>query len=73
LLSSRDGGARSVTTAEQLEQAILQWLDDPALLLQTRSANQHYIQSKTGATAAILAKLPMLGFFPDDHSRSVAV
>ncbi len=66
------GGAISVTTADELEKAILHWLEDASLMLQTRNANQEYIQSKTGATAAIMVKMHLLGFFPGDFSRSVS-
>lgn len=58
------GSAISVTTADELEKAILHWLDDASLMLQTRTTNQEYIQSKTGATAAIMVKMHLLGFFP---------
>lgn len=59
------GGARSVNTSGELQTAILHWLDNPALLSQTRAANQAYMRGQTGATAAILKKLTLLGFLPD--------
>lgn len=62
------GGAKSVSTADELEQAIRHWLDDPSMMLQTRAANLHYMQSKTGATAAILKKLNFMHFL--DESRN---
>lgn len=58
------GGARSVATAPELEAAMLHWLGDAARLAADGQANQAYMQSKTGATAAIIHKLDIMGYLP---------
>jgi 3-deoxy-D-manno-octulosonic-acid transferase len=55
------GGARSVSSASELEAALRHWLDDAAHLSHTRAANEQYMQAHTGATAAILKKLHVMG------------
>jgi 3-deoxy-D-manno-octulosonic-acid transferase len=56
------GGARSVANAEELQAALLHWLENPGHMVATRQENAAYIQSKTGATEAILAKLGVMGW-----------
>jgi 3-deoxy-D-manno-octulosonic-acid transferase len=58
------GGARSVSTVDELVAAILHWLENESMLLQTRATNQAYMQGKTGATERILKKLHLLSFLP---------
>ncbi|MFM2376003.1 MAG: hypothetical protein RLZZ165_1100 [Bacteroidota bacterium] len=68
------GGAKSVSTAQELHSAILHWLDNPSLHAATRLGNISYMQSKKGATKAILAKLNLLGYLnpaPKDQERSL--
>jgi 3-deoxy-D-manno-octulosonic-acid transferase len=57
------GGAVSVSNVGELQAAVLHWLENPGLLDQTRKDNAAYIQSKTGATEAILDKLYLMGYF----------
>ncbi|HEX2899427.1 MAG TPA: glycosyltransferase N-terminal domain-containing protein [Bacteroidia bacterium] len=59
----KQGGAVTVSDSDELRLALERWLGDPKLLAETRAANAAYIQSKTGATAAILTKLKFLNYF----------
>ncbi|MFN8396869.1 MAG: glycosyltransferase N-terminal domain-containing protein [Bacteroidia bacterium] len=61
----KSGGAVSILTLEELERALLAWLDNPGLLSHVREENKQYMQSRTGATDAILTKLKFLHFLDE--------
>jgi 3-deoxy-D-manno-octulosonic-acid transferase len=61
----RDGGAKSVSDAAGLKAAILLWLEDGPLMAKIRAQNVAYIQSKNGATQAILSKLKIMHYLPE--------
>lgn len=65
------GGAKPIRTSEELEAAILAWLDNPGLLAHVREENRSYMQSKTGATAAILTKLRFLHFLDEPGASAL--